>query len=237
MVVYVIVTIFFKIMPKVKAVFSKSSTIKGFVKDKTCALPISVGQPYHESIKLFATIELINKYFAKCIVIVCDSLQRHNVYYMEKESTAYNEAIEAGTRWIERNTTFLQQLRIPYKIIRWDEWRKSDLFPIYLKKIEDLYSVDDHFIEMVNTCATSFVDKHLLHYDQTVFSQPIEKAKEICKNYLKEEAAVLLMWYDQKICDFIAYPGNNNLVIQTIYEYFINNNKNNKLISLRIKFK
>ena len=223
---------------KIKATFAQISSFKNRLKG-TCALPISVGQPYHEAEKMYATVELINKYFSKCVFIVCDSLQRYTLmlYGNLSEMGAYKEAFKDGATWIERNQKTFQQLDIPYDIVRWDNWYKSDRFDSYLMKIDNLLSIDYNFKNILDSCANDFIEQHFSCYNENIFSMNRQSALILCENYLKEEAAVLLMWQEEDY-SFLAYPGSNNEVMANVRSYFFSKEEElSKLLYLKIKFK
>lgn len=227
-------------MGRIKACIAQSLAVKSNFNGSVCALPVSVGQPYHETEKMLATVELVNKYFAKCVIIVCDSLQRHNtmLYCDDNESIAYEKAVIIGTQWLERNANIFKQLKIPYELVRWDKWYKNEKFHVYLEKIEELVRVNADFAMIVDDCANIFVKQHLAYYGTKIFSKPTEEILRICKNYLKEEATVLLMWSHYENYGFLAYAGSHNGVITSVYQYFIKQNGGkSKLVPLKIKFK
>ena len=224
---------------RIKACFARSSSVKNDFEGTICALPISVGQPYHEAGKMLATAGLINKYFSKCIIVVCDSLQRHNaaLYGNQDAASAYEEALKAGESWLKRNAKMFEQIAIPIELVRWNNWYKSEKYPLYLEKIEEMLRTDNNFSAILNNYANAFVEQHLAHYDEKIFSESIEKVIATCKNYLKEEAAVLCMWHDEGKYDFLAYPGNNNGVMVYVYDHLKQSGTKNKLVSLKVKFK
>ena len=75
-------------------------------------LLISVGQPYHESDKFKATIELVGRKFKSCTLMLADTLQRHNISAQEgiSEQEAYQTSLERGDAWLYRNKNAVESL-------------------------------------------------------------------------------------------------------------------------------
>ena len=172
----------------------------------SCGLPISVGQPYHEGGKFEATISLINKYFSKCVILLCDSLQRHTmmIYGNYSEDTAYEKAISEGDLWLARNKDRYAGLSMPLEIHRWDRWHKSANYVYYNNIIEGLYKENMEFRNAVYCCAKKFVNHHMQLYGKEILLPRYDEAIKLCTSYLKEESSILLMWYEEKI-DFRGF--------------------------------
>src|SRR3989338_10175791 len=156
-----------------------------------CLLAISVGQQNHEDGKLEASIEFVNIHFDKCIIMIVDTLQRHNFKSQNpllSDEDTYQISLNEGNLWIERNKSILEKLLIPYNIFRWDTWLKSPKYSIYAGIISDLFAKDtefnNHVQDMINKIASSniiqFTDKHIFIENST--------------KYILEETTILLMW-------------------------------------------
>jgi len=73
-----------------------------------------VGQATHEE-ELFAiTLDLVNKSFASCTLLVDDSLQRHNmaINTTKDANFFYEIAVKEGDLWLERNRKYYDGLTI-----------------------------------------------------------------------------------------------------------------------------
>ncbi|MCK4608240.1 MAG: tRNA-dependent cyclodipeptide synthase [Gammaproteobacteria bacterium] len=224
---------------RIKAKFYKISQFKEKFQDASCVLPISLGQPYHEAEKMAATIELINKHFSSCTIIICDSLQRYTamIYSEITESMAHKKLLNSGNEWLTRNKRAIENIQVKYDIKRWDYWYKSKSFLNHLDVIINLYKQDQVFQQKTDHCVEKFVNKNLSYYNENIFSKNYEKACDLCRQYLYEEAAVLLMWQEERY-NFVAYPGNNNSVIEETYDKFISQaTEDPLLVLLKLKFK
>ncbi|MCE3268265.1 MAG: hypothetical protein K0R49_517 [Burkholderiales bacterium] len=127
----------------------------------------------------------------------------------------------------------IKQLDIKYNIIRWDEWLLSDDYKIARKQIEELYSSDIGFYSAVEKTALSFLDRFL--NKNSVF----ELREDILYNsreYLKEEAAVMLIWAQYKY-KFEVYPSPRNLALKYVHQNFIAKTNTNLVVETSVKFK
>lgn len=88
----------------------------------TCRLQISVGKPNYEGEKFRALCEWAAGRFDRTVLIVSDTLQRHNVRYQRNcdAATAWKVSRLEGDAWLKRNDAALSLLKSPI-IIRWDE--------------------------------------------------------------------------------------------------------------------
>ncbi|HLX54633.1 MAG TPA: hypothetical protein VKR58_11860, partial [Aquella sp.] len=116
-----------------------SSEQKVLFANSVCLLTISVGQEMHEGELFNLTIDLINKSFESCIILVDDSLQRYTMALNSDKSPNdyHNLAILEGRNWLRRNKQFYNKLTIPYKILHWDQWLKHDNFKQQKKMIRE----------------------------------------------------------------------------------------------------
>lgn len=210
--------------------FTESSTgLKGFFvkcpaeyrkefKSSHVIYLVSVGQDYHEGEKLFAAINLINKKFAQCTIMVNDLLQRHTIALENNidNTTASKLAIEEGDKWIQNNSQLLQLFKIPTSLHRWNQWINTSLFEECKNRIDILYEKNTSFREGMNNTIHEF----LTRYKRRTNEIDQEKAFSLCLAYLKEETSVIVgMWKDFAY-DFILYPGKQIEILRIAYKIF-----------------
>lgn len=89
---------------------------------ETCRLQISVGKPNYEGEKFEALCEWAGARFERTVLIVSDTLQRHNLRYQRNcdAATAWKLSRLEGETWLRRNARALHHLRTP-EIVRWDQ--------------------------------------------------------------------------------------------------------------------
>jgi tRNA-dependent cyclodipeptide synthase len=173
--------------------------------NRHCILPISVGQPYHEDKKFESTLDLMNRSFKKCTILVCDTLQRYSHFTVSKDKT-FEEVTEyslmLGDEWIERNQKFIDKLTIPHEVQRWDEWLNHQGFDNCKQYVEDAYINDDDFKQELDYAVSQYVNR-VFQRDNNV---DLEKAKRMSISYLKEESAAFALAVTNEQCNFLIYP-------------------------------
>lgn len=201
-----------------------------------CIMPISVGQPIHEGEKFAAVVKLVNRNFKECTILVDDTIQRHNfgiVHPSWTDEQLYNISREEGDKWIERNMKSIEDnLTIPHKIIRWDDWSKDPRFEGFHKKIIDMYNSDPEYNKAIN----DNVEKFLENFSKKNVINDMERARECCRVYLQEECAVMCMWADSEY-DFELYPYDRNPAMDATYEKVIRKEYPDHLYFVSLRFK
>ena len=170
--------------------------------DKTVLLLVSVGKEYHQGEKLAATIQKINQSgFARCIIAVADTLQRHNILTVSPQE-GYAVSRNKGDEWLKDHKKIISLLKMPYKISRWDEFLKRDDYHKYYYQIVREYYSNKNYRSAVHETIRVFTQRKKLiegtiEYDEAFYRSLF---------YILEECPVIMpMWADEKI-DFIIYP-------------------------------
>ncbi|MGC1183313.1 hypothetical protein [Legionella sp.] len=215
-----------------KKAILKSDTKNEFIHSK-CVLTISVGQPPHESDKFRATLIALNNNFDFCIIMVCDSLQRHTMEIVSllDKNEIHEQSNLLGDEWIMRNARFINQLTIPYEISRWDYWLNHEKYNTKSHIINQLYHSDEQFKKSVDDTTSDFLkrntDKMVREYGDAFF---------LSKEYLLEECAVMLILAEEGY-EFEIYPNQRNLALDYIYKEVISAYNENLMKAISIKFK
>ena len=167
---------------------------------QTARLNISVGQPYHEGEKFLSLCEWVSRHFNKCVVNMCDSLQRHNLEAMNISSKqAHSMALANGDAWIERNRNAIESLP-NVSIVRWDDWRKGAYWDYAVERANHLYEGDLDFRDIVDGTAQKFISKRDFNSQAE-----LENATLYSKRYIMEEVAFALVSSFDDVADI--YPG------------------------------
>lgn len=197
---------------------------------------VSVGQPYHESEKFLATIDLVNDKFKFCTLMVCDTLQRHNFIIDDSESSmsdAYSFSLIEGDNWLFRNKDSINKLKISYDVKRWDYWMKKENYAETHKKIQSFYKTDSAYRDEIN----SSIEEYLVRRASLLTSECfIDKAKNNCLNYLLEECAAMLLWVNEGY-NFEIYPNARNSAMRATFEKFIQPYYGDILKPISLRFK
>lgn len=166
-------------------------------------LPISVGQPYHESIKLKTLLVLIKKAFTQTPmpmirIMLADTLQRYSLAMQLGKTPEACEVLarEKGEEWKERYLLPIKaMLGENVQLETWDVWREHSFFKLFIQQIENHYKENSLFREAIECDIQDFEERRSKSSHPKGLTE-VEKAH--CRAYIKEECAVLKIWeYDQ----------------------------------------
>lgn len=222
---------------KVRASFKCSGKFKDEFVQSSCLLTISVGQATHEDEMFAATIDLVNKSFTSCTILIGDSLQRHNISLNStKDADFFHDiAVKEGDLWLERNIKYINKLSIPYQIFRWDRFLHHPDLKSNLDKIKATLDSDPNYRIIFNNCIEKFVKKQRKRFPDLKLTD-LEKVRQFSHNYLVEECAAINLWPELQ-CNFEAYPIGHCETLNMTREYFVLPKYPNLLRALTIKFK
>ena len=205
-----------------------------YLKARTCIFPVSVGRDDFEDRRLKATLETINSSFKECTIAICDTLQRYTLEIENPEKSEqelYELSLLNGDQWLDRNRSIIEScIKIPYKIIRWQDYLKSPKFKEYLKESLDFYYSDDKYRAVVKEAINSFLERR----GKKNCSDEIDTCFETSLKYLMEEYAVSLGWMETKF-DYHIYPNIDDVLTRNFKNLSLK--KNQKIINqVGIKF-
>ena len=196
---------------KVKAKFRYvNEAQKARFSSSSCVLGISVGQEVHEGELFDITLQLINKSFVSCNILVDDTLQRYTMAMLNGGSPEdYKSiAIKNGDLWLERNNKSIEALSIPYKIFRYEHWLSHPKFNEYKTKITSLLNTHAEFKHVFDSTCNNFVDKCCSR--QQCKDMDTEDLKHLSSGYLMEECITYCLLVDLS-CQFKVHPGIRNM--------------------------
>lgn len=161
-------------------------------------MPISVGQPYHESDILCGVLNLLIKHFINIPlvnIVIADTAQRYSLAIKNKKTpeAMRNQAIKEGNKWEETHKDLIEKKFQKNEVIfqRWDEWTSHELYKEARKEIDDLYSKKDlGFYSAIEEDVLNF-EKRYSNRENIIFS---DLEREYSRECLKEECAVLIVW-------------------------------------------
>jgi len=210
---------------------------RALFKRSKCIVPISVGQSIHEGEKFKATIELINRTFQECTILIDDVVQRHTLKIANMEKSAeelYQKAIDEGKQWFARNRCAYNALTIPFKTITWEKWLNHVNFPKVHKEVNNQYNSNTKFKQAFHDNITEFLTRYKKHNEHLQFDYDTGYA--LCLDYLKEECACMCLFVEEK-CEFEVYPSGRNKAMAVTYEFLIKPKYPNLLKSVALRFK
>lgn len=201
--------------------FLKNNEDKTIFPKSRCLFTISVGQQTHENEHFEATIELLNKSFESCVMLVDDSLQRHTMAFNRKQNPDffYDISIKEGDLWLERNRKYYERLQNLERIIRWDNWLNHPKFNEQKKAIEALIQKDKDYAYAFESSVCDFVTKY---YNRRSNREKfdLKRAKNLSFNFILEECTALCLWVELN-CKYEVYPSVHNSAINSTREKFV----------------
>ena len=224
-------------MRKTKAIFKCSEELKEKFIGSNCLLTISVGQATHEGEMFGATMDLVNRSFGSCTLLIDDSLQRHNMALNNSEDAAffYEMSIKEGDLWLIRNEKYYGNLTIPKRIVRLDAWLKHPNFHTQLDSVTKAINHDPSYKAVFDKSTEEFLKKYCSR-----LSNPekfnLERARRLSYDFIIEECTALCLWPELQ-CQFEAYPIRHNEAVNATRERFILPFYPNLLQALNIVFK
>ncbi len=173
-------------------------------KFNNAGLGVSLNSPNFEPGAMKAMLSLIEQQYDHLTIDLTDTLNRHT-YQAERNlspSEAYLDSKKHGDVWLERNIKQIQQLHIPYKIVRWDHWLKDPRFTDYKNRFEIAFRDQEHFRQAV----VEDINAYILRRFGKLTSELPWRVFQAGKAYLLEEMACHSIMYEQGVCATL-YPG------------------------------
>ena len=207
---------------RIKATFSGCSGFKHLFPTSHCVVAVSVGQEANDGDRFKATLELVNNNFSECMILVGDSLQRHNLVFLENrfDNDIYQRSIDLGNEWMARNINSSNSLTIPHAIKRWDEWLKSPQFAPLLDYVKHYYETNMILNDAVNSSINEFVSR--IKTRQTPNNDiAIDVMINASRNYLLEEIAILVLMLPEENYNYIIYPGKKIKALEASFSLLL----------------
>jgi hypothetical protein len=191
--------------------------------NSTCLFTISVGQQSHEGERFEATMELINRSFSSSIMLIDDSLQRHNMALNQKEDAEYfyNISVQEGDLWLERNEEYYKKCKNLKKIVRWDYWLNHPDYKKQHEKLKTALKGDNNYLTAFEHSIDEFLSKYTKRLTESNNYQ-IDRAKKLCLDFILEECTALTLWPELN-AKYEAYPGIHNKAIEETRKRFVPN--------------
>ncbi len=210
---------------------------KDFLKARSCIVSISVGHEAHEDEKFRATMKMVNLRFKKCVISVSDILQRYSISAKDPLQRSpeefYEYSKELGDEWLERNIPIIEEeLKIPYEIMRWDDYVKNPKFQDRHKQVIDLFENNHEYQDVIKKTARDFLTRSFV--DLNINISP-ERFCKLSEEYLLEESAAFLEWVDKKY-DYELYPSMIGAFIKKTFDLLMPEESKNIAHRLKIKF-
>ena len=191
---------------------------KKIAANDTATIAISLHNPNHNGDKFKYIIDWVNaqENFRHCQVDLSDSLYRHN-YMMGDESLnemqAYIRARKNGAEWLDKHTSFLEQLTMPYEVIRWDKWLDHPEFYDTATAYYAYYNSDPVFKEAVDSQVYTFFERKNMSREDV----PARSLKHSADFLLEELTCHTIMYRETPAVKI--YPGSLPACYKYVREY------------------
>ena len=209
--------------PRLKTTFSCSKDYRQQFSVSTAQITMSVGQPVHEGERLTNVIQLVNRSFARCKIMIDDSIQWYTLAMgtsCHTKEELITKAIMAGDDYLERTKDiFNNNLTIPFEIIRWRDWMGTPEWERAIATMHKAYSENNAFHQAIDNCAHTFLTRYEKNHDLSDYHPA--RAKELCTHYLLEECGVMQNLWIKLGCHFEIYPSGRNEAMDATYKLFI----------------
>jgi len=197
----------------------------------SCIVYISVGQPYHEGEKFIATMDLVNKTFSKCYIVVCDTLQRHTLQMFDASLTkeeAYRKAFLKGQAWVARNKKAYQFMSTEIVVSHWDEWLHHPSYINSYHEVLNFYQNNASFQHAIDETTHNFLKRQRKENDKKAFA--------LSKQYLLEEYPILIPLWATTGAKYMVYPKKRTSALQQLHQHFIEEKGLGLLNEVTLKF-
>jgi hypothetical protein len=223
---------------QLKVAFKCPSVFKENFEKANCLLTISVGQLSHEGEKLAATLYAVNQVFARCKILVGDTLQRHTDKILSDlpDAVLYANAKQKGDEWLHRNSKMIKQIAIPCDISRWDSWLYHPNFIEAKEKVERYYSADENFKKAMHATIKEVQARLVRRTLNNIVN--LDSIFTNSYNYLIEECAAQLLWAsDAESINYEIYPSPRNKILNYTYNQYVKPHNADTLKPISLKFK
>lgn len=205
----------------------------GSARSKECDLfPISVGQEYQMGECLEATVAEINKHsntIGQVVILMASTLQAETHQLLKiSPQEARKIAIAKGVQWLIHAQPILENLKVPYCVIDWEELiatvQFKNLYESLLNLIDYEYNqkpdpTNDKSASplklAIDAAATTFYSHfYNLHEEQAESDMKI--ALPLCRKYIKGEAAVIKMlqyYFERQV-----YPATHSTLNKRVFD-------------------
>ena len=181
--------------------------LKGNLNYESCVIPVCGATDVMHGKSFFDYAEEAARYFKTAHIILCDTLDVHNLCpnpEMRDETLAIARAM--GDRWLRKHLANLEDLFTNVSVLRWDEVKADPTFKDRLSLAEKLYHQ--------SFPVEQWVDKECMTYAQIAakrrqaqgFTPDIGDLFQRSVNYMIEEIAGTAVYYDLYKAPAV-YPG------------------------------
>lgn len=201
-------------------IYPKEKKAPGWKNYDNCSIGISLQSQNHIGERFEAIVDWVNGKFDYCLVDLSDTLHRYN--YMIEDGLlpeqARAKALNEGDKWLQEHQQTLDNLSMPYKLIRWDHWMDHPRLKSYKDIFWHVYETNESFKNAV----LEDVSKYYIRRHNMKLEDVSPHNVELSISYLVEELAVHSIFFENYNCASV-YPGRQQACFKMIREGLIKN--------------
>lgn len=174
----------------------------------SCIIPVCHGSQDMHGKRFFSYVEEASKHYKHCHLVVCDTLDVHN---MAPSNDLWNEALETsramGDRWLRKHLRFVQDsFSGNMTFVRWDDIKNDPNFALKHLEARRLYLQSIEVKAWVDSVCGMYANIVAKRQTESGFSPNLENLFQRSLSYMLEEIAgtsVYYNWYQSPA----VYPG------------------------------
>lgn len=158
--------------------------------------------------RFFSYVNEASKHYKHCHLVVCDTLDVHN---MAPSSDLWDEALETakamGDRWLRKHLRQVQEsFQGNVSLARWDDIKGDSSFLPKYAEAQTLYAESKEVKDWVNGVCRMYAEISAQRQKEHGFIPDIERLFQRSLNYMLEEIAGTSVYYNWYQCPAV-YPG------------------------------
>lgn len=171
---------------------------------------ISLDNKRYRGESFYAILNWARTRFKSIHIIVCDTLQRHNICFNQNisESKAHSLAKQKGDLWLQESQIYFDKLGLSPEITRWDDWLNYDpeLYNRYDCDLKNLYKTNPAIQNEINKICKAVWERRKKHENLDNALETPFKNMAILPYFFEE--TVLSAIFLPIINGVSAYPGS-----------------------------
>jgi len=197
---------------------------------------ISVSNPKQQGKNFQGFLQLVNQAFQQgsirqLIIVTTGYLQRHyfslGLAEPLSEAALEQKAQQLDQQWLDQHQPWLEQLKVPVAIKRWQEVLNSEprqAFDDFAGQLKQRYQTHTRFRKYVDQHAEHYVQRKMEAYVANGTQRvSVEEFKRVALDYILEELAAYVQ-LKQCGADLFTYPGAMNVPAQHMIKYLFKGN-------------
>lgn len=174
----------------------------------SCIIPVCHGSQDMHGKRFFSYVEEAAKHYTRCHLVVCDTLDVHN---MAPSPALWDEALETaramGDRWLGKHLRFVQEAFAGrLTLTRWDDVKAEQSFSVKYEEAKRLYDQSAEVKAWVDGVCGMYSSIAAQRQRDRGFTPDTHQLFQRSLNYMLEEIAGTSVYFDRFQAPAV-YPG------------------------------